>query len=71
MLRVPLGQIHGNSRRQPELTPYTRGLIIAKHQLGLKPGEISYQLQVLRSTVYSTIQQDSLRNNGKSLQQSG
>lgn len=71
MLRVPLGQINGNRKRGPDLSPYTRGLIIARHQLDLKPRKISYQLQIARSTIYSTIQQEALRDNGNSLSRPG
>ena len=48
MQRAPLGQINGNCRRGPDLSPYIRGKIITSHQLGLKPREISRQLQIKR-----------------------
>src|SRR5215471_178226 len=71
MQRAPLGQINGNCRRGPDLSPYICGKIIRSYQLGLKPREISRQLQIRRTTVYSTIRQDVCRNNGNSLPRSG
>jgi hypothetical protein len=71
MLRISLGRINGNRRKSSDLSPYAQGLIIAKHQLGLKPPGTGYQLQIACSKVYSTIKQDAFRNNGIFLPQSG
>ena len=66
MPRRPLGQISGNSIKGKELSPYMRGLITGKHESGIKPSHISQDLQIPRSTIVDTIQQNSTRNEGKS-----
>jgi transposase len=66
MPRRPLAQISGNTTKGKELTPYSRGLIIGEYNCGVKPSQISRNLQIPRSTVIDTIQQKSKRDDGKS-----
>jgi hypothetical protein len=56
-----------NRRRGLDLTSDARDLSIARNQSSLKSREISYQLQIAHSTVYSTIQQDPVRDIGNFL----
>jgi hypothetical protein len=66
MPRRPLAQISGNSTKEKELTPYSRGLIIGEYYSGVKPSQISRNLQIPRSTIADSIQQNSKRNNEES-----
>jgi IS30 family transposase len=71
MPRLPLAQISGNITKRKELTPYTRGLIIGKHEAGVPISQISHTLGIPSSTVFETIQQNSKRDNGESSPRSG
>jgi hypothetical protein len=71
MPRRPLAQISGNSTKEKELTPYSRGFIIGESYCGVKPSQISRNLQIPRSTVVDSIQQNSKQNDGKSIPRSG
>jgi hypothetical protein len=67
MPRRPLAQISGNTSTTKELSPYSRGLIIGKYEAGVSLSQISESLAIPSSTVFDTIQQNSKRNNGKSI----
>jgi transposase len=71
MPRRLLAQISGNSTKEKELKPYSRGLIIGEYYSGVKASQISRNLQIPRSTVADSIQQNSKQNNGESSPQPG
>ena len=68
---APLTPISGNRPRKSELTPYERGMIVGAQALGHTPTEIRKALNFTKSTVQTTIQKQSERNNGVSKSQSG
>jgi hypothetical protein len=53
----PLVQINGNKTNRKELTTYTRGLIIGKHESGVSMTHISQTPGIPISTISYTIQQ--------------
>ena len=71
MLRASLTPISGNRPRNTELTPYQRGMIVGAQALGHTPTEIGKTLNFSKSTVQSTIQKHSIRNDGVSKSRSG
>jgi hypothetical protein len=71
MPRRPLAQISGNTSTTKELSPYSRGLIIGKYEAVVSLSQISESLAIPSSTVFDTIQQNSKRNNGKSIPRPG
>ena len=66
MPHAPLTPISGNQPRKSELTPYERGMIMGAQALGHTPTEIGKALYFTKSTVQTTIQRQSERNNGVS-----
>jgi IS30 family transposase len=66
-IRTPLGTISGNQRDRAHLNPYQRGQIARKASEGAKPADIAADLNLTRSTIYYTFQQDKLRDNSISL----
>ncbi len=71
MPRRPLAQINGNKTNRKELTTYTRGLIIGKHESGVSMTHISQTLGIPLSTVSETIKKNPERINGESIPRSG
>ena len=71
MLRASLTPISGNRPRNTELTSYQRGMIVGAQALGHTPTEIGKTLNFTKSTVQSTIQKHSIRNDGVSKSRSG
>jgi hypothetical protein len=65
--RTVLGSISGNRQKGQEISPYMRGQVQGQAFKGAKPAEIAADLNLTRSTVNYTLQQDELRNNGESL----
>jgi hypothetical protein len=65
-IRTPLGLSSGNRLPSHELSPYTRGQIISYRKASATPLEIAIGLNEPRTTIIYTLQQDQLRNNGKS-----
>ena len=63
--RTPLGLSSGNRLPGHELSPYTRGQIIAYRKAGFAPLEIALCVNESPSTVKYTISVDALRNNGE------
>jgi hypothetical protein len=66
-LRTPLRSISGNRPSGGHLNPYIRGQVAGQAFKGAKPAEIARDLKLDRGTVYYTLQQDKLRNDGESL----
>ena len=71
MLRASLTPKSGNRPRNTELTPYQRGMIVGAQALGHIPTEIGKTLNFTKSTVQSSIQKHSIRNDGVSKSRSG
>lgn len=71
MPRRPLARINGNRTIRKELTTYTRGLIIGKHESGVSMTHISQTLGIPLSTVSETIKRNPERINGESSPRSG
>ena len=70
-LRSPLQQRDGNSRKAKELTPYQRGKIQGMADKGAGCSTISREYNLPLTTVYNTLQMDTLRDEGKSQPRSG
>ena len=66
MPRAPLTPISGNRPRKSELTPYERGMMVGAEALGHTPTEIGKALNSTKSTIPTTTQRRSERNNGLS-----
>jgi hypothetical protein len=66
-LCTPLGSISGNRPAHSRLTPYMRGQVAGQAFKGAKPCQIAKDLNLVKSTVRYTLQQDPLRNEGASL----
>src|SRR6195952_1498090 len=62
-----LGDIDPNITSRSELSPYLRGVIAGRAQEGGKPTLIAKGLKVPKSTVFTTIRRDPIRNDGRSL----
>ena len=71
MLRASLTPISGKRPRKTELTPYQCGMIVGAQALVHTPTEIGKTLNYTKSTVQSTIQKHSIRNDGVSKSRSG
>ena len=71
MPRSLLTPISGNRLRKSELTPYEHGMIVGAQALGHTPTEIGKALNFTKSTVQTTIQKQSERNNGVFKSRSG
>ena len=71
MLRAPLASISGNRTRNTELSPYQRGIIVGAAASGFTPVRIAKVAGVRESTVRTTIQKASTRNDGESKSRSG
>ena len=67
MPREPLSSIDSNIQKRKELTPYERGVIIGKHSTGCGPTKIATNLQIPRTTVQTTLKQEPVHRQGKSL----
>jgi hypothetical protein len=65
--RTPLGSISGNRPRGLEISPYIRGQIKGQANRGATQASIAKDLNLVKSIVQYTLQQDELRNNGQSL----
>jgi hypothetical protein len=65
--RTPLSSISGNRPRGSEISPYIRGQIKGQANRGATQASIAKDLNLVKSTVQYTLQQDELRNNGQSL----
>jgi len=66
-----LGDIDPNITSRSELSPYLRGVIAGRAQEGGKPTLIAKDLKVPKSTVFTTIRRDPIRNDGRSRPRSG
>ena len=71
MPHAPLTPISGNRPHKSELTPYERGMIVGAQALSHTSAEIGKALNFTKSTVQTTIQRQSGRNNGLSKSRSG
>jgi hypothetical protein len=65
--RTPLGSISGSRPKGSEISLYMHGQVKGQASKGATPAEIAIDLKLTRSTVNYTLQQDLLRNNGRSL----
>lgn len=67
----PLGEISGNSRRGPEMTPYERGRMVQGNCDGLSIHEIGRQLNRPYETIKSSLKVIPVRKDGESLPRNG
>ena len=71
MSRTSLARIDPNSIKRKELSPFLRGKIFAKHSDGLSAANISRDLGIPRTTIWSTLQRESTQLDGKSFPRPG
>jgi transposase len=71
MPRTPLAEISTNHVRNTELSPYLRGAIDFAAKTGLSQRQIADTLNLTRTTVQYTLNNDSHRFDGKSTQRPG
>jgi hypothetical protein len=69
--RTPLRSISANRERGHELSPYFRGQIISLSKIGTAQAKIAHLLNVSRTTVQYTPQQEATRIEGTTLARSG
>jgi hypothetical protein len=66
-LRTPLGELSSNITHRKELTPKMRGKILGMHECGHSVPYIMVRLKQSRGAIHSTIDNDELRNEAKTL----
>lgn len=71
MHRTPLASISSNRRRNQELSPYQRGLLVGAASAGASAAKISKTTNLSISTVRYTLFTDSSRHNGASKSRPG
>lgn len=69
--RRPLRAVSGNIVKRKELTPFLRGKILGRHEVGESAYTISQALGIPRRTVRDTIDKKDIRSEGKSKERSG
>lgn len=69
--RRPLRAVSGNIVKREELTPFLRGKILDRHEVGESAHTISQALGIPRRTVRDTIDKKDIRSEGRSKERSG
>lgn len=68
---APLREIRGSARRNTELSPYQRGIILGARGEGASFERIEKVHNIPKRTAQTTVKRASIRTNGESLPRSG